>query len=576
MRKNGLTDIYGDLYTDLTAKLQTPNDPDASVVLSYAKFIATALFVLDNRVTPRKPAVTGTPFEKLNADADKYIAEHPPTAPSQGNENLTTGGTPLPTGQPPPTKMETGRAGYKQQVLALHKEVVKGKFEFVAELAEIYISVNVPLPTEGTGAAIGFDKQYAAYMRRLAELLDLEGDLPTAPPKANAKYYKQLGALYDTFMQKIKKKQPAGTAVENAEHVAVVKPPATNQGGAGNGNAGKLPDFDERQELAVTVLEQPVTFKLKVVPDQYPTTGDAVSINKGLLDRSRILLALESDKYTPEVAQSVFRNPLIKKEKVTDSNPPLYNAPNATKKKTQPVLLREDFYKFLKQLIESWNSAVKFMNTLTPQDGKDAPEEQATVWVKCWREALEATVPPGTVQWSVNEWQTALGVEEQATLQKKKTAAEKVDKLIKAQMEFFDKALRVYVGAKLHSKKALKSKEKIVTGGCWSDDDEEEGVGGGSGTEEEEEEEEDEEEGNEGGGKPHVWYEPSVRRVLMSMLLADEWADAHTCAGRLCRRDFSRCRFQCLPSDRQLLEECAEAELRRLVHSLHPLLRRAR
>jgi hypothetical protein len=119
-----------------------------------------------------------------------------------------------------------------------------------------------------------------------------------------------------------------------------------------------------------------------------------------------------------------------------------------------------------------------------------------------------------------------------------------------------------------------------------SDDDDDDDVEGGSDTDEHDDEEDDddveggsedeEQEGEEeGGGKPLVLYEPSVRRVLMSMLLEDERASAATCADRFCRRDFSRCRLPCCPADRRLLDRCAEAELRELVYALHPLLRRA-
>jgi hypothetical protein len=107
-------------------------------------------------------------------------------------------------------------------------------------------------------------------------------------------------------------------------------------------------------------------------------------------------------------------------------------------------------------------------------------------------------------------------------------------------------------------------------GGASDDDDEEDDddVEGGSDTDEQEED-------DGSGGKPLVLYEPSVRRVLMSMLLKDERASEATCADRFCIRDFSRCRLPCCPADRRLLGQCAEAELRELVHLLHPLLRRA-
>ena len=127
-------------------------------------------------------------------------------------------------------------------------------------------------------------------------------------------------------------------------------------------------------------------------------------------------------------------------------------------------------------------------------------------------------------------------------------------------------------------------------GAADDDDDDSDSVGTdsfGGGSEDEEEDaegdaegdaEEEEARGAAGRGEWRARYEPSVRRVLTSMLLAPAGmggADAGTCADSVCRGDFSRCALPCSPADRRLLRRCAEAQLRQLVLSLHPLLRRA-
>jgi hypothetical protein len=171
---------------------------------------------------------------------------------------------------------------------------------------------------------------------------------------------------------------------------------------------------------------------------------------------------------------------------------------------------------------------------------------------------VKSAVP--VAAWSVDR----AAIEATRTDKDEKTKA--FTKKINATVKDFDIAVNVFVDA------ALDHLQVQATGG-WSDehDDEEDDddVEGGSDTDEQEEGE------GGSGGKPLVLYEPSVRRVLMSMLLEDERASAATCADRFCRRDFSRCRLPCCPADRRLLGRCAEAELRELVYALHPLLRRA-
>ena len=142
----------------------------------------------------------------------------------------------------------------------------------------------------------------------------------------------------------------------------------------------------------------------------------------------------------------------------------------------------------------------------------------------------------------------------------------------------------------------IKNRRAGVAGSSSDDDDDDDddddsdsvvddSFGGGSEDEEGDEEgdaegdaEEEEARGAAGRGEWRARYEPSVRRVLTSMLLAPEGmggADAGTCADWVCRGDFSRCALPCSPADRRLLRRCAEAQLRQLVLSLHPLLRRA-
>jgi hypothetical protein len=113
------------------------------------------------------------------------------------------------------------------------------------------------------------------------------------------------------------------------------------------------------------------------------------------------------------------------------------------------------------------------------------------------------------------------------------------------------------------------------------DDDEGDSVGGGSESEEDEDGDEDEDEDDEqgveeqgGGGakRPHVWYEPSVRRLLMSLLLHDRRAGVAECLARLQSDDVAQYLVPCLGRDRELVRQCKAAKLRRLVMTLHPIL----
>jgi hypothetical protein len=96
--------------------------------------------------------------------------------------------------------------------------------------------------------------------------------------------------------------------------------------------------------------------------------------------------------------------------------------------------------------------------------------------------------------------------------------------------------------------------------------------GGVESDEEDEEEEKEEDEDASSRGPPHVWYEPSVRRVLMNLLLQDRRATVPDCIARLTSARFTQLPFPCLPTDQELVQRCKAAKLRRLVTALHPVL----
>jgi hypothetical protein len=455
--------------------------------------------------------------EKLENLADAYLAANPPVVDDSSSSANGVALTPTVTSFP------LGREGYRRRVVNLHA-LLERKQPALANTLDPFDDTTT-IPPEGSATAGGFDKKYRKYMTAVAEQVLSQATVPTK--------IDEFGALYDDLMKQlqtlpdVESKSKGGDQKKGDETIP-------------NGEDEKRWGKNTNVDVKTTVNSDEVSVKVRVrkLDDWTPA-----NVTDGLLRRLRILTALQYETYNEYVSKYVVVQKA--KGKWTPLTTPFRDANGATLENKRTSLLQH-----YDALIDVWKSAE---GSLDAWANEQATKRWAQIWAK-----VKSAVP--VAAWSVDR----AAIEATRTDKDEKTKA--FTKKINATVKDFDIAVNVFVDA------ALDHLQVQATGG-WSDehDDEEDDddVEGGSDTDEQEEGE------GGSGGKPLVLYEPSVRRVLMSMLLEDERASAATCADRFCRRDFSRCRLPCCPADRRLLGRCAEAELRELVYALHPLLRRA-